>query len=792
MKTRTSDRRAFFAFASTPEGLTELIEGAISKYGERSGEFDIKPWTDLKVSGALIWEKVLSEIDRRPYFLADISALNPNVTYEMGYAIGRRRKLRFVLNEDLKDENERSNIGIFDVLGYQAYRTQEDLLQFLYSNIIDAEALYVDEDSDRNAPIFLFDAYEKSDLVNHIKTSVKKWLVRFRSYDPQEQARLPVHEAIREVALSEGVVVSLVPETYAQARSHNFRAAFVAGLSRGMGKELSIIQVGDAATPLDFREFTDQCYSKGHIESAIQKFTLAVSPRLQSRIHKAPSANRTLLEQLDLGGSVAENELQTIDDYYHETDAFHHTLRGEVRLIVGRKGSGKTALFLRVRNEIRRRRTNIVLDLKPEGYKLLKFKERIVDALSEGSLDHVVSAIWEYVFLLELTYKLLEKDKDIYSRNLGLVEKYEELKNVYEQDDYYSEGDFSERVSVLLDEIGEKIHEDRGDAKAAILSQRQVSEIIYKHPINQLRIAVADYLNEKDEAWILVDNLDKGWPGTGVTKGDISLITCLFEALEKIARSLRQKGFDRFYSTVFLRADVYENLVDVSSDRGKIIPVSVDWTDPGALKEVVRKRFVYSNFDNELSLEHIWAEIAVPSIDGEGTLDILIEQSLYRPRALLDLLGTCKSTAVNRRHSKITEDDIKDAITKSSIRMIENVNLELRDISPKFDRFLYEFIGMEPTLNRPKLRSILKRFTKERKLDETEKQVIDLLMWFGFFGVENEVGEATYIFDVDYNMNMIRAISERRNVAAHYVIHPAFRPSLSIVDSAQGPQIRLI
>ena len=345
---------------------------------------------------------------------------------------------------------------------------------------------------------------------------------------------------------------------------------------------------------------------------------------------------------------------------------------------------------------------------------------------------------------------------------------------------------------MLLDEIGEKILEDRGAAKAAILGQKQVSELIYKHPINRLRTAVANYLNEKGEAWVLVDNLDKGWPGTGVTKGDISLITCLFEALDKIARSLRQKGFERFFSTVFLRADVYENLVDVSSDRGKILPVSVDWTDPEALKEVVRKRFVYSDFDDELSLEQIWAEIAVPAVDGEPTLDILIEQSLYRPRALLDLLATCRSTAVNRRHKKISLEDIEDAITKSSIRMIENVNLELRDISPKFDRLFYEFIGREPTLNRSKLRSILKGFAKEKDLDETEQQVIDLLLWFGFFGVENEAGEATYIFDVDYNMNMIRAISERRNVAARYVIHPAFRPSLSIVDPAKGPQIRWI
>ena len=790
MSKRTREHGVFFAFASQPEDLGATIGSGIKMYRDRSGEFDIMPWTDLKVSGELVWKKILSEIDHRPFFLADVSTLNPNVTYEMGYAIGRERKLRFVLNNKLKDDSDRSNIGIFDVLGYQPYNSDEDLFKFIHSSLSDSVSLFVDKGLDTNAPIFLFDAFEKSELINHIKTCVKKYLIRFRSYDPQEQARLPVHEAIRQVAISEGVVVSLVQNNYAQATTHNYRAAFVAGLSHGMGKELRIVQLGDEETPLDFREHTDLCFSKDQIESAISKFTLAVTPRLQRRVHKASSTNRSLLEQLDLGGSVAENELQTIDDYYLETDAYQHTLRGEVRLIIGRKGAGKTALFLRVRNEKRRRKKNIVLDLKPEGYKLLKFKELIVDALSEGSLHHVVSAIWEYVLLLELAYKLLENDKDIYSRNANLVEKYDELKAAYEQDDYYSKGDFSERVSVLLDEIGAKIKDEQGFGQQEVFRQRRVSELIYKHPINRLMAAVANYLCEKNEAWILVDNLDKGWPGTGVSQGDVSLISCLLEALEKMERSFRQKGFDRFFSTVFLRADVYENLIDVDSDRGKIFPVSVDWTDSEALKEVLRKRFVCSDFNENLSLDRIWSEIAVPSVAGINSLDFLLGLSLFRPRALLDLLATCRSTAVNRRHKKISESDITESAKRSSIRMIENVNLELRDISPKFDRLLYEFVGIEPSINREKLRKILRNFAKESKLNQTEKQVVDLLLWFGFFGIESDSGDAVFIFDVDYNMNMIRAISDRRRVGARFVVHPTFRPGLSIVEQANVLQTR--
>ena len=240
---------------------------------------------------------------------------------------------------------------------------------------------------------------------------------------------------------------------------------------------------------------------------------------------------------------------------------------------------------------------------------------------------------------------MLEKDRDIYARDARLIDKYQSLKSIYEQDEYYSGGDFSERVSVLLDDIGAKIDSRKGTASAAILSQREITELIYKHPINELRAEVVNYLALKSETWVLVDNLDKGWPGSVVTKGDVVLISCLLEALEKIARSFRQRRYEEFYSVVFLRGDIYENLINTSSDRGKIIPVSVDWSDPSALKELLRKRFVYSKFDDRLEMDHIWEQIAPQQIDGKNSLDFVIEQCLYRPRALVDFVYVCKSIA---------------------------------------------------------------------------------------------------------------------------------------------------
>src|SRR6185437_1813728 len=100
--------------------------------------------------------------------------------------------------------------------------------------------------------------------------------------------------------------------------------------------------------------------------------------------------------------SSAENELMEIGHYYLETDEFRRALRGEVRVVAGRKGSGKTALFAQLRNKLRKHKSRIVIDLRPEGFQLLKFKERVLDYLEEGTKEHTITVFWEYLLLLEI------------------------------------------------------------------------------------------------------------------------------------------------------------------------------------------------------------------------------------------------------------------------------------------------------------------------------------------------------------------------------------------------------
>src|SRR5271169_892765 len=149
-------------------------------------------------------------------------------------------------------------------------------------------------------------------------------------------------------------------------------------------------------------------------------------------------------------------------------------------------GSGKTAVFAQVRDLTRRQRSNVVLDLMPEGYKLRKFKETVLKGLGEGSLEHTLTAFWEYLLLLEICHKVLDKDRAVYQYEKRLTTPYRELKELYERDDYIAEGDFSERMTALLGRISDDFAARFGTSTTT-LSQQEVTELLYRHDVAILR-----------------------------------------------------------------------------------------------------------------------------------------------------------------------------------------------------------------------------------------------------------------------------------------------------------------
>ncbi len=148
-----------------------------------------------------------------------------------------------------------------------------------------------------------------------------------------------------------------------------------------------------------------------------------------------------------------------------------------------------------------------------------------------------------------------------------------------------------------------------------------------------------------------------------------------------------------------------------------------------------------------------------------------------RPRFLINFINHCKSFAVNLNHDKITEADITKGYQAYSSDILTDVSLEIRDIFPETDNLLAVFYLSKSKLSRIELQEIL---SKEVANIPSMESIIDTLLWYGFLGVVGSDKEVSYIFNANYNIDLLKAIIKKDGDSVLFIINPCFWPSLHI------------
>lgn len=770
------------AYPSEPADIGQTIRRCLETIQQYERFRQLTSWEENDIPGRFIATSVLNHIESGSIFIADITRLNFNVVFEIGYAIGCKKRAFIVRNNNIRPDSDIiRQVGIFDTLGYEIYNDSNSL-KSLIAEIVDFTPIRFDDNSTNSkAPVYILLPQNKGDIETHLIARIKKARLFYRSFDPDEQGRLSASEAIENVASSHGVVIPLLSNYYNDAEVHNFRAAFVAGLTQGMRKPLLLLQSADDPIPLDYRDLVRRFKFPDQIDDYIAEFAISVTESLQSKQPSIVSEPSTFLTRLTLGASAAENEFQELGNYYLETDEFRRAMRGEVQIVLGRKGAGKTALFFQLRDRLRSDKKNVVLDLKPEGFQLIKFKEQVLDYLEEGTREHTITAFWEYLILLEICHKLLQNDKSLHLRNHKLYDPYQKLAGTYDSDEYVSEGDFSERMLRLTQRIAEDFSSSiESPTDRLRLTSQEITQSLYKHDIGSLCSQLVSYLQHKQSLWILFDNLDKGWPPQGVTPSDVLSLRCLLDAMGKLERAFCREGIPTT-GIIFIRNDVYENLVAAMPDRGKISQALVDWSDPALLLELLRLRFLSSGVASAPSFENIWRQVCVSHLHGEETSHYMIERCLMRPRSLIDLLRFCRSHAVNLGHQRIEIEDIENGEEQYSTQLINDISYEMQDVFPPAKDVLYEFIECPSAMDYSALQLILTKISSDKNIQTT---IFDLLLWYGIMGFRRLDGDPTYIYSVRYDIKRLKALLKKhQDEGLVYLINPAFWKGLEIKNN---------
>ena len=771
-----SKRRVFFAYPSAPPQIAESISLAVDALKETQSDWDWQTWTDMNVSGQLIVCEICKRIRSSHAVVADITTLNFNLMFEIGIAISLGVPIILIKDTTYAVDSENfKRLGLLDTIGYLDFQNSEDLVQQVPQALTDAKPLPdVPQRAFRETPVYVIRAAVSTEGSLAVESTLKKSRLRYRTYDPEENIRLTLNDARRQVNGSLAVIATLLDENREGSRVHNALVAFVAGYAVGRERIVTLLQEGlSGVQPIDYRDIVKPYELAAWIPALVRPTLNRVYDFLQSSRFESPEVTELgVLRELDLGDVAAENEIRGLQDYFVPTGQSTSARRGHAPLVVGRKGSGKSAIFYEIRNSEGRGVHELVLDLRPEGNQLTRLREFVDAKLSAGMQEYAFTGFWTYLLLTEIARKLLEADSSLARRDPNRLGRYQDLESVYSVHNPGEFVDFPQRLVYYVDRVVTSTDDHTMSGEALMQS-------LYAGSAIPLRDAVVEYLHHKSSIWLLVDNLDKSWPIGGSRSTDILLVRSLLEATRKLRNQLQDRDVE-LKCLVFLRSDVYERLVEEVPDKGKDTAIRLEWDDVAAFERIVERRIVVSTDLHGDFRQVIWPAICAPLVNTEDSFGFILNRTLMRPRDLLIFLHRCVETAINRGHSRIYEEDILFAEHGYSNDILLNLQYEIMDLNPTYHNLLDAFARAMPELEMEDAMLQLAVYAGIEEPQEAE-DAIDTLIRYGFLGVKGGgFSTPAYAFSFSGGLGRLRQRLDHDN--GTLVIHPAFHRALEVAS----------
>ncbi len=764
----TVETDAVFLFPSQPEQIAATVSAAVAHLRGLNPGRTYRTWRDFQTAGQVVFCAICKSMRFGAAVVADVTTLNFNLLFEIGFALGLELPVIPIRDTTfLRDKRQFDELGIFDTIGYVDFQNADALAQAIATRLPCDAVPAPPTALNTEAPLYVLKGHIDTEGAVRLMSALKRSHLQFRTFDVLEKPRLALQEARKQVGMSLGVIAHLLSPERTGAVVHNARCAFVAGIAMATGKTVVLLQEGYVTHPIDYRDVVTSYRTPDQIPSLVQPLLLQTVSHLQTshlRLIKRPGG---LLEGLDIGDVAAENEVYALPSYFVHTAQFNEAKRGHARLVTGRKGSGKTAIFYGVRDSVTRIQSYHVIDLMPEGHQFAKFREIVLSHLTPGLQEHTLVAFWTHLLLCEIAQKAGDHDYRWaqYDRDRG--DAFDSLMEVYGKLIEIEQGDFSERLLQQIDRLTER-YTSAPDA----LAPGEITQVLFRDDIPALTNAVAKYLEYKDEVWVLVDNLDKGWPTRGATQEDIMILRGLLEATRKLQRQFQKRGVD-VHVLVFLRNDIHDLLVEETPDRGKDTAITVDWNDPAALKELLRQRIVAgSSLSGDF--QDVWPAVCDTHVGTQDSFGYMLDRTLMRPRDLLNFVHRTIEVAVNRGHERILANDILKAEESYSNDILQETSLEIRDVFRDVTDPLYVFLGCRATLTEGEVLSLLREAGFSE--DDLERGVA-LFTWFGFLGVQ-EKGQEEPRFAYQERYNVAKLLTPIRLGRSVFVVHPAFRRAL--------------
>lgn len=475
------------------------------------------------------------------------------------------------------------------------------------------------------------------------------------------------------------------------------------------------------------------------------------------------------IAKLTFGNDDAERDAKQglLSKVFLKTGLYNRIKADQSELVIGRKGAGKSATCLILKNAFENEGMKVAL-LTPESLSQQKIQALKINSINR---EELYLQAWKYVLLVKVTFEFIElfdklKIPELHKLNDDLKAVRNFLKKQGEV-----ENDFGSNLSGLF-KIFSKVSFSFAGFEGAAESQKVESEIDLMDSLTKFEVKLKKLLGYLDSTKIviLIDKVDEVWNDTEESK---LMIGGLLRATHILNETLPMTKI-----MVFLRSDIFDVLKFHDIDKLNSLSERLSWSE-GDLKQLIENRVkISTNIDSIEKNDKIWEQVFDISVGSQDSFKYIMSRTLRRPRETIQFCNRALRIAQDRQHTKITEDDILTAEIQYSAEKLRDLASEYLVQYPYLDILFGLFQGFKQSLDKNEFE--LRYQEAKNRMERIHRTlqslnvdgIIQILYNIGFLGA---IVDSAYVFF--YNLPNLTLPQQKM-----YVVHPAFHSALGIQE----------
>lgn len=469
-----------------------------------------------------------------------------------------------------------------------------------------------------------------------------------------------------------------------------------------------------------------------------------------------------------LGDGRAEHDHKMLDTVFYETPEYRSLIEEHTRrVVVGRRGTGKSALFYKLERHWKSASKTSVVVISPSETDIIGLRP-FVSLFGEkpSYLRAACSLAWQYGILQEVVLQLGDHYKVRSDANL------QELSSLARA--WRRRG--TSLTSRLFNALEEKVDK-------STLIEKRVATLAHTLAINDLFDAAQRAVEiSKLMLHITADRLDEGYEPDPI---GVSILTGLVYAFDKLAASIAHTA-----TAVFLRDNIFRAIQIHDPDYSRNIEGDVlrlHWDEYHLFNMICNRIRAAFGVEQEKNLR-AWDRVTSRDLSGMDGFRRCLRLTLYRPRDLMVLLNNAFNHAQSHDRDTIVNEDIEATSREVSCSRLDDLKKEYREIIPGISQMLGLFADGTSSLTLSDIDALMPGLMNSKGLTPAAGQTFALmrspedlvhnLYSVGFLGVWKSTS-SSYVFCHDGKAPDLSVDANSR-----ILIHPCYWIALNLRGDA--------